>query len=883
MGWDVLLTFTDPLGYGRREKETIVSTVIICEKPKQAENIRKALGGGVGRVVALSGHVIELKEPHEVREEWKRWTTDLLWPDGMFGHKVSKTKKTAFENVKAALKTANKVIVATDADREGQLIADEVLDYLKFKGDVQRVLFNAEDEESLQKAFAAPRPNAEFRSWSQAAVARQQADQMSNLTLTRTATVKFMASGAKSAIGIGRVKTPVMSLICQREDERINFKPQTFFEITANTQVASGALDFTCRGMPKSLVSEEEKADEAEEQGDGSEDEAALAELEPLRGKIMSKDDAQKLADSVQGSTPKILMTSKRQVQTPPKLFDLATLQAAATKKFGFTSSRTLELAQSLYDTYKVTTYPRAESLYMPEVEIKNVGKLVGALLQTDPYERYGELLSKPEARTGKNGHFSDKHMEGLSHHAIIPNVAVANDMPGIVAGLPKDEAKLFDLIARRYLSAVAPDYVYQKTEAWFFHAYGKAQNGADHEWKFSASGSVPITQGWKEIAGIKSEGTELPAIQNGEIGKVISTKLNAKQTSPRPRFDDGTIILAMKQPWLFADKATASPVLIAMLKESEGIGRPSTRDKFVDGLVEQGLIVRQKKELVPTPSGMRLWKLLSKVTPQLTDVVRTGVWESLFKRVHKGELTADQAIQKIIEETVKERDKLIKAAEGFKDKIGTAAPPSPKAVMFAQKLAEMKGLALDKSKLKDREYVYKFLEDNAPKEGESLPPSPKQLAFAQSLAERMGKQIPPEAMKDGKLMKSWLDEAVATAPPSPPSNKALEFAEKIAESIGVPLPENAKTSSKACSEFINANKDKAGGSGGGGGGLTGAPTEKALGFAQSIAETKGIPLPEAAKTSAQACSEFINAHKSGGGGKSSGAKKPYTKSRSRK
>lgn len=784
-----------------------MSTVIICEKPSQAKNIRMAIGDKMGEIVPMSGHILSLKEPEDVNDNWKRWNTDLLWPGEFYGLKVSPDKKSIFAKVKDAVSRADRVIIATDSDREGQLLADEVLTYLKFRGQVFRAIFNKEDAKTLREAFDNLKPNSEYKNLYHAGMARQQADQVSNLTLTRTATVRFAASGAKRAIGIGRVKTPVMSLICAREDERINFKPQTYFEIKAVTKAASGSLDLTCRGLPKSLMKQMEEETAEEEQDGAEENDAALAELEPLAGKIMTKELADSLRKSVEGSDEKVQMTSKKQSQIPPKLFDLTTLQAAASSKFGFSGTRTLEIAQSLYETYKVTTYPRSEAQHLPEVEMENAKPLADVLTNSSEYAEYKSLVKEPILR--KKTHFSDRALEGMSHYAIIPNFSVADEMVRIIDSLPADEMKIFDLIARRYLASLAPDYEYQKTDIWFMHQHPGPDGGDKHEWKFSTSGSMPLSQGWRLIAGNAGDGNELPSVKNGEQVKVTKADLMTKQTSPRPRFNDGTILLAMKSPWHFVDPEKKE--LKAMLKESEGIGRPSTRDSVVEGLVKQGLIQRQKKELSPTPAGMSLWKLLRRASPGLTDVVRTAIWETLFKKVLLGQMTMEAAVKRIIDETEKAKQELIEASKGMAEKIGKAAPPSPKAVMFAQKLAEMKGLDFDVKRKGDRDYVYGFLEEHAPKEGETLPPSEKQVSFAKSIAERTGQEIPKAALTDGKAMKEWLDAAVQAAPPQPPSEKALGFAESIAEQKGIELPADVRTSSKACSEFIN--KHKSGGS----------------------------------------------------------------------
>jgi len=227
-----------------------MATLIITEKTSQARDLRAALGDRFGQILPAEGHLLRLAEPHEVNASWKSWACVLLKPDGLYptqpaseGNKPAKLRAIA-----AALKACDQVILATDCDREGQLIGQEILEHLKYRGMVQRALFTAQDPKSLRQAFAALKPNRDLRPVYEAAVARQQADQIFNLSLTRTATKMLVARGTKGVIGIGRVKTPTLAIVCIRELEIRNFRIEDYFEIVATAKVADGS--FTMRHAP---------------------------------------------------------------------------------------------------------------------------------------------------------------------------------------------------------------------------------------------------------------------------------------------------------------------------------------------------------------------------------------------------------------------------------------------------------------------------------------------------------------------------------------------------------------------------------------------------------------------------------------------------------
>lgn len=224
-----------------------MTTLIITEKTSQARDLRAALGDRFGQILPAEGHLLRLAESHEVNAAWKSWASVLLKPAGLYPTRPADggSKSSKLSAIAAALERCSQVILATDCDREGQLIGQEILEHLAYRGQVQRALFTAQDPKSLRQAFDKLKPNRDMRPLYEAAVARQQADQIFNLSLTRTATRSLLARGTKGVIGIGRVKTPTLAIVCLREIEIRSFKSEAFFEIVATAKAGDGS--FTMR------------------------------------------------------------------------------------------------------------------------------------------------------------------------------------------------------------------------------------------------------------------------------------------------------------------------------------------------------------------------------------------------------------------------------------------------------------------------------------------------------------------------------------------------------------------------------------------------------------------------------------------------------------
>ena len=214
--------------------------IVITEKTSQAKDVRAAVGSRYGDILPAEGHLLDLLEPEDVVPAWKRWSPILLRPEGLYGTRPAEggNKAAKLKAIREALRTAKRVWLATDCDREGQLIGQEILEHYNYRGQVMRVLFTAQDSQTIRDAFGRAKPNAEYAPLYAAAVARRQADQIYNLSLTRTATV-ILGRGARGVIGVGRVKTPTLAIACRRELEIRNFVPQAYFEVVA-TAIASG-------------------------------------------------------------------------------------------------------------------------------------------------------------------------------------------------------------------------------------------------------------------------------------------------------------------------------------------------------------------------------------------------------------------------------------------------------------------------------------------------------------------------------------------------------------------------------------------------------------------------------------------------------------------
>ena len=760
--------------------------IVITEKSSQARNVRDAVGNRYGRVMPAQGHLVELKEPADVNPEWKSWSTALLKPEaGRYGLKPARDGRRAslLKEIGGALKTAKRVWIATDCDREGQLIGQEILEFFKYKGEVMRVIFAAEDEETLREAFEDAKPNKHYKELYDAAVARQQADQIYNLSLTRAATVT-LAPGAGNPIGIGRVKTPTLAIACRRELEIRSFKPIPYYEVIAQAQTRGGA--FTMRHAPKDRILEQS-----------------------IAANIAAK------ADGHQGPL-QITIENKR--QKSPQLHSLPSLQKLCAQKFGWTVVRTLEIAQELYsgEGKHITTYPRTEVRNLPTSAIPFVKTIVGGLQTIEPYAS----IKVPEPhviRKGKSGVFSDAGLGEAgqgSHHAIVPNVKKIEELPEIWNRLSSEERTLFDVIARGYLAAVMPDYEYRQTTIRL-----DVENV-----EFRASGRQPTSEGWKKAyaKGQEEDSSEekapeseqtLPTLDDGDQAKLSEPKIESKETRPPARYNDGGLLDAMKNAWKWVE----DPEEREQLKATDGIGTAHTRGEVIEGLKRQGFLVVKGKHIVPTDAGISLHQLLDTAAPPLVDPGTTARFERTLAGVSKGECGAEDAINAVCENARALIGQIVQAGGSVK-MAGVAPqtdrPPTAAMKKFAESLAKRKGIKPPKGYTKSGTLCKAFLDEHAGNANATpaaqRAPSEAQERFAQSIADKLGCEIPEAARSDAAALSQWIEKEKGKLPATPaktarpPSERQLAYAQTIAKRKRIQIDAKASTDASALSRWID-------------------------------------------------------------------------------
>jgi DNA topoisomerase III len=703
--------------------------IVITEKTSQAKDVRAAIGSRYGDVLPAEGHLFDLLEPEDVVPAWKRWSPILLRPEGLYGTRPAEggNKAAKLKAIREALRTAKRVWLATDCDREGQLIGQEILEHYEYRGQVMRVLFTAQDSQTIRDAFGRAKPNAEYANLYAAAVARRQADQIYNLSLTRTATV-ILGQGSRRVIGVGRVKTPTLAIVCKRELEIRNFVPLAYFEVVAIAKVAGG--QFQMRHAPQD--------------------------------RIVKREIAQHVVKAAEGFEGALTVRIEDKRQAPPKLHDLPSLQKLCGSRFGWSASKTLEVAQELYDGQgkKIITYPRAEVRYLPQSLISDVPRIIAGL-------RVGQSFSAipvpepPVIRRGASGTFYDKGLEGASHHAVIPNVNAIDKLPEVWPRLSPDEKKLFDVIARAYLAALMPDFRYRQTTAML----------DVHGFEFRAAGRQPIDLGWRaafpEWQPADEKGDEaqlLPPLRNGETAQLQDPKIEDKETRPPPRYNEGTLIEAMQNAWRFVD----DEVLRDRLKEAKGIGTPATRAEIIGGLKKQGFLIAQGKNIVPTETGLSLYRVLKQADPALVDPGVTAQLECLLDDVVVGKQEMVGAIDAVCDVADRIISKLKEGATtGGPSLLGSAGnngpatyPPTPAMKRFADSLVRQKGIKPPPGYKMSISICRKFLKPDGETAGklDPKPVSPRQLLYAKKLAQGKGLIIPDDARINSATMSAWIE-----------------------------------------------------------------------------------------------------------------------------
>ncbi len=571
--------------------------VCITEKPSVARDIAAIIGAndrrdgffeGNGYAVTWTfGHLCTLKEPADYTDLWKRWSLGSLpMIPARFGIKLidQESIRKQFHVIETLVATADEVINCGDAGQEGELIQRWVMQKAKVKCPVKRLWISSLTDEAIRQGFSELRPQTEYDNLYHAGLSRAIGDWLLGLNSTRLFTLKYGQPG--NVLSIGRVQTPTLSIVVDRQFEIENFIPEDYWEVKTEY-----------RGVFFNSVA----------------------------GKYKTEEAASKIMETI--STLPLTITdiqSKKGREAPPRLFDLTSLQVECNKRWGWTADETLKLIQSLYEK-KVTTYPRVDTTYLPDDIYPKVPDI---LWRMTPYSAItAPILSSGKLPKSKKVFDSSKVTD---HHAIIPT----GERPDRLEG---NEKIMYHLIARRFIAAFYPDCQFSTTTV----------SASVGEVLFKTSGKTIIEPGWRVIySGEKTADqhkdgdTILPDFNIGESGP-HKPQLTKKATQPPKYYTEGTLLRAMES----AGKNIDDEELREAMKEN-GIGRPSTRAAILETLFKRRYLTRERKSIKATKAGI---DLISLIHIELLKSARlTGLWENKLRQIEKGEYDSAEFISEL-------------------------------------------------------------------------------------------------------------------------------------------------------------------------------------------------------------------------------------------
>jgi len=590
----------------------------IAEKPSVAKEIARILQAGNRRdgyfegngylITWTFGHLCTLKNPEDYTPYWKQWQLSMLpMIPPRFGIKLIENKgvEKQFNTIKALVADCSEVINCGDAGIEGELIQRWVLTKAECKKPIRRLWISSMTDQAITEGFEKLRDGKEFDRLYAAGNARAISDWLLGMNASRLYTLKY--ANGKGVLSIGRVQTPTLALIVRRYLEIQNFVPKTYWEIKTNYR----EVIFTS-----------------------------------AKGHFDTVEDAAKIIEEIRNNLFEIVsFEQKKGNEAPPRLFDLTSLQVECNKKFSFTAGDTLTYIQSLYEK-KMVTYPRVDTTFLPT---DMYPKIEGILKEMEPYANFtAPLLEKPIRKSKKI--FDDAKI--TDHHAIIPT--------GVrPSGLQLEEKRVYDLIARRFIAAFYPDCIVSNTTV----------TGLVSSHEFKATGKVILEDGWRVLFPKKESDKDpdnealqeqvMPVFVKGEQGPHTPDLLE-KQTQPPKMHTEATLLRAMET----AGKQMEDEELRELMKEN-GIGRPSTRANIIETLFKRNYVVREKKNLVPTQTGIQLINTIQ--NELLKSAELTGLWERKLRLIEKGEYDPKDfldemkvMVSQLVEEVKQEQKQMI-------------------------------------------------------------------------------------------------------------------------------------------------------------------------------------------------------------------------------
>ena len=600
--------------------------VCIAEKPSVARDIADVLGarekkdgyieGNGYQVTWTFGHLCTLKEPHEYTPNWKSWSLGSLpmipprFGIKLIGHDPGIEKQ--FHIIEQLMQNADEIINCGDAGQEGELIQRWVMQKAGARCPVKRLWISSLTEEAIRDGFAKLKDQADFQSLYEAGLSRAIGDWLLGMNATRLYTIKYGQN--KQVLSIGRVQTPTLALIVNRQLEIANFQPKQYWELKTNYR------DTTFSALIRK--SDEEIAAEEEKNG-GKKKIIENPGIDP----IANREEGEALVERIKDLPFVVTSVSKKDGREfAPRLFDLTSLQVECNKKFAYSADETLKLIQSLYEK-KVATYPRVDTTFLSD---DIYPKCPGILKGLRDYEVLTAPLNGSTLPKSKKVFDNSKVTD---HHAIIPTGVYAQNLTDM-------ERRVYDLIARRFIAVFYPDCKISTTTVM----------GEVDKIEFKVSGKQILEPGWrvvfakdvKETTEEKEEEDEnvLPVFVKGESGPHVPD-LNEKWTQPPRPYTEATLLRAMET----AGKLVDNDELRDALKEN-GIGRPSTRAAIIETLFKRNYIRKERKNLIATPTGVELVQLIHEELLKSAEL--TGIWEKKLREIERKTYDARQFLEEL-------------------------------------------------------------------------------------------------------------------------------------------------------------------------------------------------------------------------------------------
>lgn len=618
--------------------------LFLCEKPSQGRDIAAVLGAtkrhqgflsGPGVTVTWAiGHLLETAAPEAYGEQFGRpWRLEAL-PVLPENWQMTVKKETAdqFTVISRLLRQVDEVVIATDADREGEMIGRELLEYCAWQGPVWRLWLSALDNASIRAALSALKPGEETQHLYYAGLGRSRADWLIGMNLSRLYTLKARDIGFDGVLSVGRVQTPTLALVVRRDREIAHFIPKPYWQVMAMLQAADG-MTFPTHWVPADMYTDEEK-------------------------RCVHENIAHQVAGLCRqaGNAQVVACETKREKASAPLAFSLGTLQQACAKRWDMSPQQVLDIAQNLYETHKVTTYPRTDCGYLPRSMRAEIPVVLTAIVKTDPaIQPVVESLD----RAFVSRIWNDKKI--TAHHGIIPT-----RNPCDLSRMSEVERQVYHLIRQHYLAQFLPLHETDVTKLTL-NIGGQL---------FRTSGRVTLIPGWKVLFQTEatqekaaSDGEEkditLPLLQKGDTCRVREVRVNALMTQPPAHYTFDSLIAAMMNAVAFVTDLTLRKVL----KASVGLGTEATRSGVIEQLLAREFIVRKGRQLRATDIAS---DLIDTLPVQLTEPGMTALWEQALDEVAAGRLPLADFLSRQVQWT----RQLV--SQGISQTVSLRVPPTP-------------------------------------------------------------------------------------------------------------------------------------------------------------------------------------------------------------